>query len=82
MSTQTKSITFDESMVALRDYSDHRSAFLSLLADHGSAVHPAQTQVEYKTQWYPDTVLPEHIGFHGCMSLKAVWNISRVTKSI
>lgn len=53
-----------------------------LLADHGNSIYPAQTQVEYKAKWYPDAVLPEYLGFQGSVSLRAVWSILRLTKSI
>jgi hypothetical protein len=82
MSTQTKSITVDKSMLALRDDTDNHNVFLSLPADHGNTVYPAQTQVEYNTKCHPDAVLPEYLGLQDCIALKAICNIWRVTKSI
>jgi lysylphosphatidylglycerol synthetase-like protein (DUF2156 family) len=55
---------------------------IRFLADHGHAVYPAQTQVDYKNKWLPHIVLPEYIAFHGSLSLMAVWKLLRITKSI
>lgn len=56
--------------------------FILLLADHGSAVYPASSQLAYKQKWRPQLVLPEYLAFHGRASFGAIWQILRVTKSI
>ena len=39
-------------------------------------------QLAYKEKWGPQLVLPEYLAFEGGASLRAVWHILRVTKSI
>ncbi|MEU9206523.1 DUF2156 domain-containing protein [Streptomyces sp. NPDC048415] len=56
--------------------------FLRLLAERGEAVYPAASQLAYKEKWGPQLVLPEYLAFEGGASLRAVWHILRVTKSI
>lgn len=53
-----------------------------ILAEHGQAVYPAQTQVDYKNKWLPHLVLPEYIAFHRSLSLMSVWKLLRISKSI
>jgi lysylphosphatidylglycerol synthetase-like protein (DUF2156 family) len=53
-----------------------------LLAKHGSAVYPAQSQVDYKSKWCPDMVTPEYIGFQNAVSASAIWKLLRITRSI
>jgi lysylphosphatidylglycerol synthetase-like protein (DUF2156 family) len=56
--------------------------FMRLLAEKGSAVYPAATQLAYKEKWAPHLVLPEYLAFDGSASLGAIWQILRVTKSV
>ncbi|MFH8489212.1 bifunctional lysylphosphatidylglycerol flippase/synthetase MprF [Streptomyces longisporoflavus] len=56
--------------------------FLRFLAEKGEAVYPAGSQLAYKEKWGPQLVLPEYLAFEGSASLRAVWHILRVTKSI
>ncbi|GAA2980057.1 hypothetical protein Sfulv_09040 [Streptomyces fulvorobeus] len=56
--------------------------FLRLLADKGESVYPAAGQLAYKEKWGPQLVLPEYLAFEGGASLRAVWHILRLTKSI
>jgi lysylphosphatidylglycerol synthetase-like protein (DUF2156 family) len=58
------------------------SKFLRLLAEKGEAVYPAASQLAYKEKWGPQLVLPEYLAFENGASLRAVWHILRVTKSI
>lgn len=58
------------------------SKFLRLLAEKGEAIYPAASQLAYKEKWGPHLVLPEYLAFEGGASLRAVWHILRVTKSI
>jgi lysylphosphatidylglycerol synthetase-like protein (DUF2156 family) len=53
-----------------------------LLAKHGRAVYPADSQVDYKNKWCPDVVAPEYVGFHHNVSPVAVWKLLRITRSI
>lgn len=55
---------------------------IRLLAEHGAAIYPSQTQVDYKMKWLPNTILPEYIAFHKSVSLGAIINLLRLTKSI
>ena len=55
---------------------------LRFLAAHGSAVYPAADQLAYKQKWGLDLVEPEYIGFQGGISLRAVWNLLRVTDAV
>jgi lysylphosphatidylglycerol synthetase-like protein (DUF2156 family) len=56
--------------------------FITLLAEHGNAIYPASTQVDYKNKWNPGVVLPEYLAFQGRPSLGDIWRVLRVTKSI
>jgi len=56
--------------------------FIGFLAEHGDAVYPARSQVEYKSKWDPDVILPEYIAFQGRASFGAIWKILRITKSV
>lgn len=56
--------------------------FLRLLAEKGESVYPAASQLAYKEKWGPQLVLPEYLAFEGGASLRAVWHILRVTKSV
>lgn len=50
-----------------------------LLAAHGAQVYPAATQLAYKDKWGPDLVRPEYVAFEGRPSLRAVWDLLRLT---
>ncbi|MEI5524969.1 DUF2156 domain-containing protein [Streptomyces brasiliscabiei] len=56
--------------------------FLRLLAEKGEAVYPAAGQLAYKEKWGPHLVSPEYLAFEGGASLRAVWHVLRVTKSV
>ncbi|WP_432042091.1 bifunctional lysylphosphatidylglycerol flippase/synthetase MprF [Streptomyces cadmiisoli] len=56
--------------------------FTRLLAEHGEAVYPAASQLEYKEKWAPHAVLPEYIAFLGRPRLGAVWQLLRATNSL
>lgn len=56
--------------------------FMGLLARHGEAVYPSQSQLAYKEKWAPHLVLPEYLAFEGGARPGAIWQILRVTKSI
>ncbi|MGV9680334.1 bifunctional lysylphosphatidylglycerol flippase/synthetase MprF [Nocardia sp. NPDC003482] len=49
-----------------------------VLAEHGEAIYPARTQLEYKSKWAPALILPEYLGFTGRLTPGAVWNLLRV----
>ncbi|WP_327653897.1 DUF2156 domain-containing protein [Streptomyces sp. NBC_00483] len=55
---------------------------LRFLAEKGEHVYPAASQLAYKSKWGPQLVLPEYLAFEGGASLRAVWCILRLTKSI
>jgi lysylphosphatidylglycerol synthetase-like protein (DUF2156 family) len=56
--------------------------FITLLAEHGNAIYPASTQVDYKNKWNPGVVLPEYLAFYGRPTPGDIWRVLRVTKSI
>ncbi|AEW97957.1 MULTISPECIES: bifunctional lysylphosphatidylglycerol flippase/synthetase MprF [Streptomycetaceae] len=53
-----------------------------LLAEHGKAVYPAASQLDYKEKWAPHAVLPEYIAFRGRPSLTAVLRLLRATNAL
>ncbi|MEV6752679.1 DUF2156 domain-containing protein [Streptomyces sp. NPDC051214] len=55
---------------------------LRFLAEKGESVYPAASQLAYKSKWDPQLVLPEYLAFEGGASLRAVWRILRLTRSI
>ncbi|AKZ54417.1 hypothetical protein SAM23877_1368 [Streptomyces ambofaciens ATCC 23877] len=56
--------------------------FARLLAEHGSAVYPAASQLEYKQKWAPHAVLPEYLAFRGGVRPGAVWQLLRATNAV
>ena len=50
-----------------------------LLAEHGSAIYPAASQLAYKEKWALDQVQPEYVGFQGRVSIGALWSLLRLT---
>ncbi|MEV6086273.1 bifunctional lysylphosphatidylglycerol flippase/synthetase MprF [Streptomyces parvulus] len=56
--------------------------FARLLAEHGDAVYPAASQLEYKQKWAPHAVLPEYIAFRGRPRPGAVWQLLRATNAV
>ncbi|MER5212008.1 DUF2156 domain-containing protein [Streptomyces sp. NPDC002838] len=56
--------------------------FARLLADHGQAIYPAASQLEYKEKWAPHVVLPEYIAFLGRPRIGAVWRLLRATNAV
>jgi lysylphosphatidylglycerol synthetase-like protein (DUF2156 family) len=56
--------------------------FARLLAEHGTAIYPAASQLEYKEKWAPHAVLPEYIAFLGRPRIGAVWQLLRATNAV
>jgi lysylphosphatidylglycerol synthetase-like protein (DUF2156 family) len=54
---------------------------LQFLAQHGSAIYPAASQLAYKEKWGLDLVQPEYIAFQGGISLRSVWSLLRATNA-
>ena len=54
---------------------------MRLLASRGSAVYPAADQLAYKQKWGPDLVQPEYVAFEGRVSIRAIWNLLRLTNA-
>jgi lysylphosphatidylglycerol synthetase-like protein (DUF2156 family) len=58
---------------------------LARLADwlwrYGQKVYPAQNQVAYKLKWAPEVIEPEYLACRPC-SMRAVWDLLRLTRSI
>ncbi|BCM65795.1 DUF2156 domain-containing protein [Streptomyces tricolor] len=52
------------------------------VAEHGDRVYPAKSQLEYKSKWYPDVVLPEYFAFDGGLSLRSLWSVAKGTNII
>lgn len=58
----------------------HSAAFqwlMHALWAEGAALYPAQTQLNYKQKWAPDTVIPEYVVFEGQASLASFAHIFR-----
>jgi len=54
---------------------------LRLLAAHGSSIYPAADQLAYKEKWGLNLIQPEYIGFQCGISVRAVWNLVRLTNA-
>jgi lysylphosphatidylglycerol synthetase-like protein (DUF2156 family) len=57
------------------------SRAVDLLERHGSAVYPAQTQVEYKLKWGPQLIETEYLAGRP-LSLRAVFDLLLLTRSL
>lgn len=75
--------------VGLSDAADdvpERSKALSWIIrkihEHGAAIYPAQSQVEYKLKWGPQIIEPEYIAFQGSFRLGHAWSLLRLTRAI
>jgi lysylphosphatidylglycerol synthetase-like protein (DUF2156 family) len=55
---------------------------MRLLAEHGSAVYPARSQLAFKLKWAPQLIEPEYLAFQGGVNLGAIWQLLRVTRAI
>jgi lysylphosphatidylglycerol synthetase-like protein (DUF2156 family) len=53
-----------------------------MLARHGSAIYPAETQAQYKLKWHPETIVPEYVAFEGRFRLSAAWRLMLLTRAI
>jgi lysylphosphatidylglycerol synthetase-like protein (DUF2156 family) len=76
-------------MVGLADEHELRDAYspivgriMRLLAEHGSAIYPAHSQLAFKLKWAPQVIEPEYVAFQGGASLAAIWQLMRVTRAI
>lgn len=58
------------------------SRVIRLIADHGTGIYPAATQVAYKEKWGPDIIEPEYLAFQGGVSVRAVWSLLRLTNIV
>ena len=52
---------------------------VGLLATHGRHVYPAADQLAYKAKWGLDVVQPQYVAFDGRPSVRAVWDLLRLT---
>lgn len=57
------------------------SRAVRLLYRHGRLIYPAQSQAEYKRKWGPDLIEPEYVAARP-LSLRAIWDLLRVTRSL
>lgn len=48
------------------------------LAKHGSAIYPAQSQLEYKLKWVPSVFSPEYLAFDGRLTPSLAWSVAKV----
>ncbi len=62
----------------------HKSAARSirLLAEHGSHLYPAATQLAFKRKWRPQLETPEYLTFRGRLGLRDVWSLMKVANLI
>ncbi|MER7399035.1 DUF2156 domain-containing protein [Streptomyces sp. NPDC000151] len=56
--------------------------FARFLAEHGQAIYPAASQLEYKEKWAPHAVIPEYIAFKGRPRIGAVWQLMRAANAL
>jgi lysylphosphatidylglycerol synthetase-like protein (DUF2156 family) len=52
-----------------------------LVGRWGGAIYPAQAQLQYKLKWAPDVIEREYVAARP-LSLRAVWDLLRVTRSL
>ncbi|MCQ4118937.1 bifunctional lysylphosphatidylglycerol flippase/synthetase MprF [Rhodococcus tibetensis] len=52
---------------------------IGMIAEHGSALYPGRSQVEYKTKWGTEPASAEYIAFRGMLSPLDMVNALRVT---
>jgi lysylphosphatidylglycerol synthetase-like protein (DUF2156 family) len=64
------------------DHSPVVARTMKFLGRHGSAIYPAQAQVDYKLKWDPDVVEPEFMAFENRFRVSDLWHLLRVTRSI
>lgn len=65
----------------LPEASRFASWVIDKLATHGKVVYPAQDQVRYKRKWAPSVIESEYVAFRP-LSLRAIWDLLRLTRSI
>jgi lysylphosphatidylglycerol synthetase-like protein (DUF2156 family) len=66
----------------LPDHSRGVARTMKFLGRYGSAIYPAQAQVDYKLKWDPDIIEPEFMAFEGRFRVSDLWHLLRVTRSI
>jgi lysylphosphatidylglycerol synthetase-like protein (DUF2156 family) len=52
-----------------------------LVGRFGGAIYPARAQLQYKLKWAPDVIEREYVAMRP-LSLRAVWDLLRVTRSL
>ena len=55
---------------------------IRMLAEHGSAIYPAASQLAYKEKWALDQIQPEYVAFQRRVSIGALWSLLRLTNSV
>jgi lysylphosphatidylglycerol synthetase-like protein (DUF2156 family) len=58
------------------------SWLLGKLAKYGKAIYPAESQVQYKLKWHPETIIPEYVAFEGGFRWSMAWRLLLITRSI
>jgi lysylphosphatidylglycerol synthetase-like protein (DUF2156 family) len=58
------------------------SWLLRMLAKHGAAIYPAETQAQYKLKWNPDTIVPEYVAFEGRFRWSTALRLLQLTRAI
>jgi phosphatidylglycerol lysyltransferase len=58
------------------------SWLLGLLAKYGQAIYPAQSQVNYKLKWNPETIVPEYVAFEGGFRWSMAVRLLLITRAI
>ena len=58
------------------------SWLLGMLARHGSAIYPAESQVQYKLKWNPEIIVPEYVAFEGRFRWSMAWRLLLLTRAI
>ncbi|MCL7490472.1 DUF2156 domain-containing protein [Streptomyces sp. MCA2] len=55
---------------------------LELLGSRGQALYPAAAQESFKLKWRPQHIEPEYLAFQNGVSVAAVWNLLRLTRTV
>jgi lysylphosphatidylglycerol synthetase-like protein (DUF2156 family) len=58
------------------------SWLVRMLARHGNALYPAESQARYKLKWQPETIVPEYVAFEGRFRWSMAWRLLMLTRAI
>lgn len=58
------------------------SWLVRMLGRYGGAIYPAESQVQYKLKWHPETIVPEYVAFEGRFHWSMAWRLLLLTRAI